>query len=96
MPEEKKPHWTQTPKGKKKMAAMRRSGAYRAAAKRAAQQRRNGGSSEQEENFVAYAFGRCQGFLAAYAESVGLSTTTLAYRVGELLYRTSRRKVVGA
>lgn len=52
-------------------------------------------ASTSEEAQVAYAIGYTQAWLQAYASRIGVPEPTLAYRVGEFLYRSSRRKVLG-
>lgn len=48
------------------------------------------------DTFVAYVFGRVQRDVEYLAESAGYSAGLLAERVGELLSRSSRRRVLGA
>jgi len=76
----KKIHWTQTKAGKDKLALRRKHDTL--------------GSSE--EAHIIYAFGHTQAWLQVYADSVGLPSPAVAYRVGELLRRSARRPVLGA
>jgi hypothetical protein len=78
------PHWTQTPEGREALSK-RSKGKVKGT--------KNVSSGEEAQ--VAYAIGYTQAWLQAYASRIGVPEPTLAYRVGEFLYRTSRRKVLG-
>lgn len=105
-------HWTQTPAGREKQRRrmkrmwrekrraqkqQRRSPSPKQGAKR--------GTTHQHDQapvlpgadlHVAYAFGRAQQLIYAYAEAVGLPGQQLADRVGQLLQDPDGRRVRGA
>ena len=47
------------------------------------------------EGHVAFLVGHCKTFIDLYAESRGLFSPALANRVGQILYRATRRSAVG-
>jgi len=94
----KKMHWTQSPKGRK-ILSDRAKGAKHWTKRRAAKAdttHRGEHEGQGKETVVAYAVGYVQAWLDTYAASIGLSGATLAYRVGDVLQRAARRKVVGS
>jgi len=54
------------------------------------------GRSNAEANHISYAFGHCEAWLEAYAESAGVSRTALTGGVAQLLLRKTRRSVLGS
>jgi hypothetical protein len=90
-----KKHWTQTPEGRKKMAMIasrKRKSRYNS------ELGHNPSKDAKETNLetqIAYAFGHVESWLQVFASNSGYPASSIAYRVGELLLRTSRRKMVG-
>lgn len=84
-------HWTQTPKGRKHMAALARrrikEGSFGPASNKQAKKGalQNDKSEARIAPQVAYCFGHCEGFLQSYARSHSMAYTDLARRVGGLL-----------
>lgn len=92
----KKKHWTQDPKNRAKLYAMTKKSAATRLAGKSTQREvvADGHSQEGEEPYgeaIAYALGHTQAWLEQYARHGGIPVNTLAYRVGQLLQRASRR-----
>jgi hypothetical protein len=100
-------HWTQTEEGKKHMAKVLRKAYKEGRRGKVGRPRKykkmmakgaslNGNApSTTEENVISFAFGHTQAWLESYAQSFGLSSADVVHRVSELLYRASRRTLVG-
>jgi hypothetical protein len=89
-----KKHWTQLPKNREKMLANIRASvkARRAhkkphSVKKGEQTHGNLGTEAQE----AYAFGRIEGWLQAYAQRLGIPERAFTARVGALLFQSKDR-----
>lgn len=92
----KKLHWTQTPEGKKRALAI----LARGREQKKNQSPQNGSKPRArkedptQEQFI-YAYGRIQGWIQAFSESVGCSPAALAAWVGSALYPDPSRGVRG-
>lgn len=91
----KKLHWTQTPEGRKRAIRLLKKAA-KARQRKAKETKRHVSKKPRApetpgnatlDHHVAYAFGRTQGWIHAYAEAIGLAGGDLADRVGQLLVR---------
>jgi len=56
----------------------------------------NGSAEAELERHIAFAYGHCKTFLDLYAESLGIPGAALTHRVGEILFRSARRQLLGA
>jgi hypothetical protein len=92
-------HWTQTPAGKRKMRAIakRQQAARRLARLNGKAVHRGGQRTEAETvapQHIGYAFGHCQTWLEAYADSNGVPRESLTGLVGGLLRQSQGGKVL--
>lgn len=55
----------------------------------------NGHQRTEEAAIISFLAGQCKGIIATYAEGIGVPSAALAFRVGEVLQRASRRKGMG-
>lgn len=82
-----RPHWTKTKAGRAKLAA-------RAARRKLLAREKEHDSSTQAPEGTAhlyYVFGKVETFIEHYADSAGISRTTLALGVAELIRAKARR-----
>lgn len=97
----KRIHWTQTPEGKKKLAANRKAkanGTYTkpsTARPSARPSHADKPAQEVPSDLLAYALGRVEGFLDAYCQSADLPYQVVATELGKVLQRKSSRKILG-
>ena len=82
---DKKPHWTQTERGKEILAARKGKGKRKHAIV-------EGSSLERiPDGKFAYAHGYVDAFIDFYAKGQGLSARSLAGELGAVLHRAARR-----
>lgn len=94
--QKKKPHWTKSPEGKKKLAKVQKA-RWKKFHKLAKNGEVDGVSNANFEvnaevqSGVLYTFGRVEQLIQDYASSRGISESTLAAGVADLLQRKARR-----
>lgn len=88
---DKKPHWSQTPEGRAKMSRIMK--ARHRKLKHAQETRRDPRPPKEDipSDVFAYALGRIEAWIEAYAQSAGVPPGPLASKLGQVLHRKSGR-----
>jgi hypothetical protein len=87
-------HWTQTKEGRARMSAILR---RRHAKKKGGAISLKGATNvildqtQVPDHVLAYALGHVTAWIESYSASHGLLASSIAYRLGEVLYRSARR-----